>query len=76
MAPGILTKVSPASVLTCHWTCGVGLPAAVEVKDTALPVQTALLTGSAVTVVGVFTVTTAVPELEPVQLPPETELTA
>ena len=34
VAPGILMKVAPPSLLTCHWTVGAGSPVVAAVKVT------------------------------------------
>ena len=75
VAPAMLAKVTPPSVLACHCALGVGLPLAVAVKDTALPAQTDLLTGLAVTAGRVLTVTVALPEPELEQLASVTAVT-
>src|SRR5678815_1588627 len=48
VAPAMSLKVSPPSVLSCHWTVGAGLPLALAVKVT-LPGQTVWLDGFNVT---------------------------
>ena len=45
VAPEILLKVFPASVLTCHWTVGGGLPLAVALNVTFCPNETLWLVG-------------------------------
>src|SRR5690242_10973455 len=49
VAPAMSVKLLPLSVLTCHWTVGVGLPLAAAVKVTVCPAGTAWLTGWVVT---------------------------
>src|SRR5262245_56371360 len=51
VAPGILVQVGPQSVLTCHWTVGVGFPVAAAVR-VMLPLVTVWVTGLRVTTGG------------------------
>ena len=67
IAPVILVKVPPASVLTCHWTVGVGFPLAEDVKEAELPAHTALFVGLLLNTGVVFTVTVALPVAVPEQ---------
>ncbi len=69
-----MAKLTPASVLTCHWIEGTGLPVALDVKETELPLHTALLAGLDVTEGVVFTVIVALPEAVPVQFASEIEV--
>ena len=75
VAPGILLKFAPPSVLTCHWTVGVGLPFAEAVKETDPPAHTALLVGFVVTAGPVLTEIAALPDDVPVQFASETAIT-
>ena len=50
VAPEMLLKVEPPSVLTCHCTVGVGLPLAAAVKVAVWPAVTVWLAGWVVTV--------------------------
>ena len=59
VAPGMLLKVMPPSVLTCHCTVDAGELEAAAVKVTALPAVMVWLTGFMVTLGGVLTVKTA-----------------
>ena len=45
VAPLMLFQVVPESVLTCHWTVGVGFPEAAAVKVAVAPDTTVALTG-------------------------------
>ena len=75
VAPATLLKVAPPSLLTCHWTPGIGLAVAAAVKETEPPAQTLLFVGLAVTAGKVFTVIAALPETVPLQLTSETDVT-
>src|SRR5213594_3307793 len=60
VAPEMLPKVMPPSVLTCHCTVGVGEPVAAAVKVAVWPAVTVWFTGCVVMVGGVeFTVSVA-----------------
>ena len=50
VAPEMLLKVEPPSMLTCHCTVGVGLPLAAAVKVAVWPAVTVWLAGWVVTV--------------------------
>ncbi len=62
VAPGMATKLVPASVLTCHWIAGAGLPVAADVKETEVPGHADWLAGFKETVGAALTVTAALPE--------------
>ena len=48
VAPAISVKVTPPSVLTCHWYAGVGAPTASAVNVAVLPTVTIRSFGSIV----------------------------
>ena len=49
VSPAMSDQLDPPLVLTCHWTVGVGLPVAAEVKLTVSPGLTVWLVGFVVT---------------------------
>ncbi len=49
VAPGILDQVAPLSVLSCHWTAGVGDPLAAAEKLAVCPAMTVWSAGWVVT---------------------------
>jgi hypothetical protein len=61
-------KVRPPSVLTCHWTVGVGLPTAAAVNVAIAPATTLTLVGFCVTDNVVTVSVAAVVVAEPLEL--------
>jgi hypothetical protein len=59
VAPPMLLKVPPPSVLTCHWTVGAGKPLAAAVNVAVVPAHTVWGVGWVVTAGGTFTVKVA-----------------
>src|SRR6266581_917849 len=49
VAPAILLKLTPPSVLTCHWTVGAGVPVAAAVNEAVCPAVIVRLDGDVVT---------------------------
>ena len=70
VAPGML--VNPLPLLACHCNVGAGVPLAVAVNDTTVPVQALVLTGLLITI-GLLIVSVATLE---VRLPQVLEKTA
>src|SRR6266568_1174167 len=49
VAPAISLKLTPPSVLTCHWTVGAGVPVAAAVNEAVCPAVIVRLDGDVVT---------------------------
>ena len=59
VAPTMSDQFAPPSVLTCHFTVGVGLPEAAAVNDAVTPSATVASDGCVVTDGGASTVSVA-----------------